>query len=592
MVFQDFDVIQERRRQERQRKFKKRITIVVIAIFILLIITGAGIFVVVTSVKKNEEKAQPAKGKPSHSPPNEVVRNSDKIIKTICNSTLYQDTCQSTLQKIVKDSPAAKSHPKDLLKGAISAIADKLEKAFTNVSKLEFATPEAKQAFEVCKQVVADAKEELQTSVDNIGDNLGKLETNGNVNSWLSAVMSYQESCVDAFPEGKLKSNMKVAFNASQELTSNTLAIVKLLSSFISSVSQTSGANRHLLRSGSHDVVENGLPTWMNRDERRMLKGDIDKPTPNVTVAKDGTGNFTTINDALAAMPTKYEGRFVIFVKAGIYEEYVNITKQMVNVTLYGDGSQKSIITGNKNKVDGVNTYLTATVAVMGEGFLGQAMGFRNTAGPEKEQAVALRVQADRAIFLNCRFEGYQDTLYVQTHRQFYRSCVIAGTVDFIFGDATALFQNCLIYVRKPLENQQNAVTAQGRVDKFQTTGIVLQNCKILPDDSLAPVKAQFKTYLGRPWKKYSRTIIMESTIEDLIDPAGWLAWSGTFALDTLFYAEFNNEGPGAKRDGRVKWPGLKTITKEQAEKFTVGPFLQGAWINDTGASVHFGLFK
>ncbi|CAL9027561.1 unnamed protein product, partial [Prunus brigantina] len=159
--------------------------------------------------------------------------------------------------------------------------------------------------------------------------------------------------------------------------------------------------------------------------------------------------------------------------------------------------------------------------AALGEGFVAKSMGFRNTAGPEKHQAVAARVQADRAIFLNCRFEGYQDTLYAQTHRQFYKSCVISGTVDFIFGDAAAIFQNCLIYVRKPMENQQNIVTAQGRADKQETTGIVLQDCKIMPDKDLEPVKSQFKTYLGRPWKEFSRTIVMDSTIEDLIHPDG-----------------------------------------------------------------------
>jgi pectin methylesterase-like acyl-CoA thioesterase len=227
----------------------------------------------------------------------------------------------------------------------------------------------------------------------------------------------------------------------------------------------------------------------------------------------------------------------------------------------------------------------------LGEGFLAKAMGFRNTAGPEKGQAVAARVQADSSVFVNCRFEGYQDTLYAQTHRQFYKSCVIAGTVDFIFGDAAAVFQNCLIVVRKPLDNQKNVVTAQGRIDKRETTGIVLHKCRILPDNKLVPFKSKISSYLGRPWKEYSRTVVMESTIDDIIHPDGWLPWEGDFGLNTLYYAEFNNIGPGAKVLARVNWPGHKLINQQEAFQYTVGPFLHGDWINATGAPVHFGLY-
>jgi pectin methylesterase-like acyl-CoA thioesterase len=217
----------------------------------------------------------------------------------------------------------------------------------------------------------------------------------------------------------------------------------------------------------------------------------------------------------------------------------------------------------------------------LGEGFLAKAMGFRNTAGPEKGQAVAARVQADSSVFVNCRFEGYQDTLYAQTHRQFYKSCVIAGTVDFIFGDAAAVFQNCLIVVRKPLDNQKNVVTAQGRIDKRETTGIVLHKCRILQNQQL-------------PWEAmegYLRTVVMESTIDDIIHPDGWLPWEGDLALNTLHYAEFNNIGPGAKVVARVNWPGHKLINQQEALQYTVGPFLHGDWINATGAPVHFGLY-
>lgn len=228
----------------------------------------------------------------------------------------------------------------------------------------------------------------------------------------------------------------------------------------------------------------------------------------------------------------------------------------------------------------------------LGEGFMAQSIGFRNTAGAEKHQAVALRVQSDRSIFLNCRMEGYQDTLYAQTHRQFYRSCYITGTIDFIFGDAAAIFQNCMIYVRKPMENQQNIVTAQGRVDKHETTGIVLQNCRILPDPVLEPEKSRFRSYLGRPWKEYSRTIVMETEIGDLIHPDGWLPWSGDFALTTLYYGEYNNKGNGATVVSRVKWPGYRILKRTDAVKFTVAPFLQGdVWLKGKDIPLRFGLF-
>ena len=232
--------------------------------------------------------------------------------------------------------------------------------------------------------------------------------------------------------------------------------------------------------------------------------------------------------------------------------------------------------------------------AVLGEGFVGIALGFRNTAGPEKHQAVALRVQADRSIFLNCRMEAYQDTLYAQTHRQFYRGCYITGTIDFIFGDAAAIFQSCLLMVRKPMENQQNIVTAQGRADKHENTGIVLHNCRIFPDKELDPVKEKFKTYLGRPWKEYSRTIIMESTIGEFIAPEGWMPWEGSFALSTLYYVEFNNHGPGADTSKRVKWAGYNnSISRQEAHSYTVTPFLQGSWIREnSNVQVHFGLYN
>jgi len=219
-------------------------------------------------------------------------------------------------------------------------------------------------------------------------------------------------------------------------------------------------------------------------------------------------------------------------------------------------------------------------------------MGFQNTAGPQGHQAVALRVQSDMAAFYNCRMDGYQDTLYAQAHRQFYRNCVISGTIDFIFGDGNAFIQNSLVIVRRPMNGQQNTVTAQGKTDSRETTGIVIHNCRVVPEQKVFPIRITIQTYLGRPWKKFSTAIFMQSTLADFINPAGWLPLSGNFALDTLFFAEFANQGPGADTSKRVHWKGYHVISNPRdAMRFTIDPFIQGnEWIPTSGTPFLVGL--
>lgn len=218
-------------------------------------------------------------------------------------------------------------------------------------------------------------------------------------------------------------------------------------------------------------------------------------------------------------------------------------------------------------------------------------MGFQNTAGPQGHQAVALRVQSDRSAFFNCRMDGYQDTLYVQTHRQFYRNCVISGTVDFIFGDSATIIQNSLIIVRRPMDNQQNTVTAQGRAEKREGSGLVIHNCRIVPEQKLFAERFKIPTFLGRPWKQYALTVFMESTLGDLVQPAGYMPWSGNFALDTCQYLEYANKGPGANTNRRVRWKGVRVMARNEAVKYTAGPFLLGnQWLKGTGGQYFLGL--
>ena len=223
--------------------------------------------------------------------------------------------------------------------------------------------------------------------------------------------------------------------------------------------------------------------------------------------------------------------------------------------------------------------------AVVAPGFVAADITFRNTAGAIKHQAVAVRNGADLSTFYSCSFEAYQDTLYTHSLRQFYRECDIYGTVDFIFGNAAVVLQNCNIYPRLPMAGQYNPITAQGRTDPNQNTGISIHNCTIKAAADLASSNTSVQTYLGRPWKEYSRTVYMQSFMDSLINAAGWREWDGNFALSTLYYAEYSNTGPGSDTTNRVTWPGYHVINATaDAAVFTVSNFLLGdAWLPQTG---------
>uniref|UniRef100_A0A803NW68 Pectinesterase inhibitor domain-containing protein n=1 Tax=Cannabis sativa TaxID=3483 RepID=A0A803NW68_CANSA len=318
---------------------------------------------------------------------------------------------------------------------------------------------------------------------------------------------------------------------------------------------------------------------------------------------KDGTKDFRSIGEAIAIAPKNLkaeDGYFIIYAMEGYYEEYIVIPRCKKNIMLLGDGINSTIVSGNHSVIDGWSTYNSSTFAVAGDHFMAIDITFRNTAGPEKHQAVAVRNQADLSIFYRCSIEGYQDTLYVHSLRQFYRDCQIQGTVDFIFGNAAAVFQNCKILARKPMLHQKNVITAQGRTDPNQNTGISIHNCTIeaapdlavdVDDEESNTTSTTTLSYLGRPWKQYSRTVYMQSYIGSFVTLVGWLEWNGTLGLDTLFYGEFENYGPGSDTGMRVKWPGFVLMNTTQALNFTLYNFTMGeTWLPDTDIPFAEGL--
>lgn len=514
------------------------------------------------------------------------ISSSTKAVKAICAPTDYKETCEESL------SSANSSDPRELIRTAFEFTVKNIGEAIKNSSLITEAQkdPMTSQALETCKDLLETSIDDLRRSFAKVGDfDPSKMDDYvADVKTWLSASITYQDTCIDGFENTTTDTGekMKKLLETANKLTSNGLAMVTDFAQILSGLQLGSFSRRLLSR-------EDGDESFVHAASRRLLATNLASLKPNAVVAQDGSGKFKTITEAIRTIPPKNNQTFVIFVKAGIYKEYVHIPKKMNNIVLIGEGPTKTRITGNKNYVDGVMTFHTATVAVNADGFIAKDIGFENTAGPDKHQAVALRVSGDDAIFYNCHMDGYQDTLYVHAYRQFYRDCVISGTIDFIFGDASAVFQNCKMVVRKPMDNQGCMVTAQGRKDRRGIGAIVLQNCKITAAPDFLAVKPALQAYLGRPWKEYSRTIIMQSDIDGFINPEGWSPWAGTWGLDTCYYGEYQNRGPGSNTANRVTWKGIQKITPQIAESFTPGQYIQGdTWIKPVGFPYETGMIK
>ncbi|KAK9102376.1 hypothetical protein Sjap_019630 [Stephania japonica] len=426
-----------------------------------------------------------------------------------------------------------------------------------------------------CMDLLDFSSDELSMTASATQNHAAKDNSTGNrrsdLRTWLSAALGNQDTCMDGF-EGTNSFIKNIVGGGIVQVTSLVGELLQMVNQVPSPQFQTNYRKQY-------------SPSWMKPRDRRLLQTPISTSWADAVVALDGSGNYTSVGNAVKSVPDLSTKRFVIYVKRGVYKENVEIKKKKWNIMLVGDGMNSTIITGNRNFVDGWTTFRSATFAVAGQGFIARDITFENTAGPEKHQAVALRCDSDLSAFYRCGIHGYQDTLYAHSLRQFYRECVITGTVDFIFGNGAVVIQNCQIIARKPLPQQKNSITAQGRKDPNQNTGFSIQFCNITGDSDLLASPNSTATYLGRPWKEYSKTVIMQSYMSNVIRSEGWLEWQGNFALDTLFYGEYMNFGPGASLSNRVKWPGFHALNNSnQATNFTVSQFIDGnLWLPSTG---------
>ncbi|MFL6285346.1 MAG: pectinesterase family protein [Pyrinomonadaceae bacterium] len=288
-----------------------------------------------------------------------------------------------------------------------------------------------------------------------------------------------------------------------------------------------------------------------------------------LTVAADGSAKYRTVQEAVMAVPSgTAESPVVIRVRPGVYKELVYVQREKRFFRLIGEDASKTVITfdlnANLKGLDGkpIGTFRTPTAQIDADDFAAENITFENSAGPVG-QALALRVDGDRAAFRNCRFLGWQDTILLNRGRQYFEGCYIEGHVDFIFGAATAFFERCHIHALK-----DGYLTAASTPDD-QPFGFVFSHCRV------TGASPEVKTYLGRPWRAYSAVMFVDTEMSEVVRPEGWHNWNFPEREKTVRYAEYGSRGLGANPAARVAW--ARRLTKAEAKAVTPRKVLGGA---------------
>ncbi len=265
---------------------------------------------------------------------------------------------------------------------------------------------------------------------------------------------------------------------------------------------------------------------------------------PDLVVAADGSGNFTSLQEAILTIRDYKPTRTTIYVKNGIYREKVVIPANKCDITIIGQSADSTILTWNDHaKINNMGTFKTYTLQILGSGIRLENLTIENNA-EQLGQAVSLHVEGDRCELVGCRLLGNQDTLFTGngSSRQYYRNCYIEGTTDFIFGPATAWFEQCIIH------SKRNSYITAASTPQENPYGYVFHGCHLTADAGVD------KVYLGRPWRAYAYTLFMNCEMDGHIVAEGWDNWRNAENEKSARYAEYRNVGPGANTAKRVSW--------------------------------------
>jgi pectinesterase len=289
-----------------------------------------------------------------------------------------------------------------------------------------------------------------------------------------------------------------------------------------------------------------------------------------IVVAKDGSGDFSTVQEALNAVPLDNRKPVTIFIKKGIYHEKLRLDSSKNFVRIIGEHKDSTVLSYNDHtgkitpRGDTINTFTSESFLVLADDFKAINITIQNNAGPTAGQAVAISILGDRAVFINCRILGNQDTIYTGRAggRLYFSHCYIDGTTDYIFGPATALFEECVLHSKR---NSHITAASTPKEVKF---GYVFKKCTLTADSSIN------KVTLGRPWRPYASVTYIECVIGKHIIPAGWDNWRNPANEKTARYAEYRNSGEGAAVSSRVPWS--RQLTRKEARQYKTKNILSG----------------
>ena len=288
---------------------------------------------------------------------------------------------------------------------------------------------------------------------------------------------------------------------------------------------------------------------------------NFDNPD-TIVVARDGTGQFRTIDEAIEVCRAFMDYHKVIFIKKGTYKEKLIIPQWLQNIELCGEDMNETIITYDdhaniktQERPNGIGTFRTYTLKIEANDITLKNLTIENNSA-RLGQAVALHTEGDRLIFINCRFIGHQDTVYtgMPYTRLFFKGCYICGTTDFIFGPSTAWFEGCTV------ESLVNSYVTAASTPADAAYGYIFNNCRLIAKDGVD------KVFLGRPWRDYGYTLFMNCELGAHIRPEGWHHWEKQ-RENTARYLEYNNHGAGALPQQRVAWS--RQLTKKEAQQIT-----------------------